>query len=112
MEPSAVTVRGASRWMLSHRCTRCGRLRMNRTAADDSPEQLRAMLDAAVAQSRRNIDEALAAGGRDQQSVGLSRKENRQCSRHAILMHLMQETARHNCPADFMLAANHGAPGR
>jgi len=36
MEPIAVTVRGEHRWMLIHRCTRCGRLRMNRTAADDS----------------------------------------------------------------------------
>ncbi len=36
MEPIAVTVRGESRWMLIHRCTRCGRLRMNRTAGDDN----------------------------------------------------------------------------
>jgi hypothetical protein len=36
MEPIAVTVRGERRWMLIHRCTRCGRLRMNRTAADDN----------------------------------------------------------------------------
>jgi hypothetical protein len=36
MEPIAVTVRGDHRWMLIHRCTRCGRLRMNRTAADDN----------------------------------------------------------------------------
>jgi len=36
MEPIAVTVRGEYRWMLIHRCTHCGRLRMNRTAADDN----------------------------------------------------------------------------
>jgi len=36
MEPISVTVRGERRWMLIHRCTRCGRLRMNRTAADDN----------------------------------------------------------------------------
>ena len=36
MEPIAVTIRGERRWMLIHRCTRCGRLRMNRTAADDN----------------------------------------------------------------------------
>ncbi len=36
MEPIAVTVRGERRWMLIHRCTRCGRLRMNRSAADDN----------------------------------------------------------------------------
>jgi DNA-directed RNA polymerase subunit RPC12/RpoP len=36
MEPIAVTVRGEGRWMLVHRCTRCGRLRLNKTAADDN----------------------------------------------------------------------------
>jgi hypothetical protein len=36
MEPIAVTVRGESRWVLIHRCTRCGRLRMNKAAADDN----------------------------------------------------------------------------
>jgi DNA-directed RNA polymerase subunit RPC12/RpoP len=36
MEPIAVTVRGEQRWVLVHRCTRCGRLRLNRTAADDN----------------------------------------------------------------------------
>jgi len=36
MEPIAVTVRGERRWMLIHRCTHCGRLRMNRVAADDN----------------------------------------------------------------------------
>lgn len=33
---SAVTVRGERRWVLIHSCTRCGRLRMNRAAADDN----------------------------------------------------------------------------
>ena len=36
MEPIAVTVRGERRWVLIHRCTRCGRLRLNKTAADDN----------------------------------------------------------------------------
>jgi hypothetical protein len=36
MEPIAVTVRGERRWVLVHRCTHCGRLRLNRTAADDN----------------------------------------------------------------------------
>ena len=36
MEPIAVTVRGENRWVLVHRCLRCGRLRMNKTAADDN----------------------------------------------------------------------------
>jgi hypothetical protein len=36
MEPIAVTVRGQGRWVLIHRCTDCGRLRLNRTAGDDN----------------------------------------------------------------------------
>ncbi|MFF0268263.1 RNHCP domain-containing protein [Kribbella sp. NPDC004536] len=36
MEPIAVTVRGEGRWVLIHRCTNCGRLRLNKTAADDN----------------------------------------------------------------------------
>ena len=40
MEPIAVTVRGKGRWVLIHRCTSCGRLRLNRTAGDDNLLQL------------------------------------------------------------------------
>jgi hypothetical protein len=36
MEPIAVTVRGKGRWVLIHRCTDCGRLRLNRVAGDDN----------------------------------------------------------------------------
>jgi hypothetical protein len=36
MEPIAVTVRGEGRWVLIHRCTDCGRLRLNRVAGDDN----------------------------------------------------------------------------
>lgn len=31
-----MTVRGKGRWVLIHRCTKCGRLRLNRTAGDDN----------------------------------------------------------------------------
>ncbi|MGH8774482.1 MAG: RNHCP domain-containing protein [Jiangellaceae bacterium] len=40
MEPIAVTVRGEGRWVLIHRCLDCGRLRLNRTAGDDSAFEL------------------------------------------------------------------------
>ena len=46
MEPIAVTVRGEGRWVLVHRCLDCGRLRLNKTAADDN--QLRLMQLAAL----------------------------------------------------------------
>lgn len=37
MEPIAITVRGTGEWVVIHRCTGCGVLHANRSAADDSP---------------------------------------------------------------------------
>ncbi len=37
MEPIAVSVRGDGEWVLVHRCTGCGVIHLNRTAADDQP---------------------------------------------------------------------------
>lgn len=81
------------------------------TAADDSPKQLHAMLDAAVEQSRRNLDEALAAGGLDQLSVGLDRKGNQRFSVRWILLHLIEEYARHNGHADYLRESIDGVTG-
>lgn len=36
MEPIAITVRGDGEWVLVHRCSGCGELHLNRTAADDN----------------------------------------------------------------------------
>ncbi len=36
MEPVAVWVRYGGEWAIIHRCTRCGALRSNRIAGDDS----------------------------------------------------------------------------
>jgi len=40
MEPIAVWVRRGGEWAIVHRCTRCGALSSNRTAADDNPALL------------------------------------------------------------------------
>ncbi len=40
MEPIGVWVRRGGEWALIHRCTRCGHLSSNRTAADDNPLKL------------------------------------------------------------------------
>ena len=40
MEPVAVWVRKGGEWAVIHRCTRCGVLHSNRTAADDNPMKL------------------------------------------------------------------------
>jgi hypothetical protein len=37
MEPIAISVRGRGEWVIIHRCTGCGVLHANRSAADDSP---------------------------------------------------------------------------
>jgi RNHCP domain len=37
MEPIAITVRGSGEWVLVHRCTGCGEVHLNRSAADDNP---------------------------------------------------------------------------
>lgn len=43
MEPVAVWVRKNGEWAIIHRCTRCGKLSSNRTAADDNPMKLMAL---------------------------------------------------------------------
>lgn len=64
MEPIAVTVRGEGRWVLVHRCTRCGRLRLNRTAADDNVLLLMQLAALPLAQPPVPYAAALPGGGR------------------------------------------------
>jgi uncharacterized damage-inducible protein DinB len=82
-----------------------------RTARDDSPEELRRIMDAAVDQARRDIDEALATGGLDQLSVPSSRKGGKQFSLRWILLHMIEEYARHNGHADLIRESIDGATG-
>lgn len=81
------------------------------SAADDSPDELRALMDAAVEQSRRDIDAALADGGLEHLSVALDRKENQRFTLRWILLHMIEEYARHNGHADFLREAIDGATG-
>ena len=81
------------------------------SAKDDSPEELHRLMDEAVATARRNIDEALAAGGLDQLSVVSSRKEGRQFSLRWILLHMIEEYARHNGHADLIRESLDGVTG-
>ncbi|SKC71667.1 DinB family protein [Krasilnikoviella flava] len=83
------------------------------SAADDSPEELRALLDAAVADSDRRVDAAVAAGeGLDR----LSRTESNRPGEGAfslrwILVHMIEEYARHNGQVDLIREAIDGATG-
>ena len=81
------------------------------SAADDSPEELRAVWDAAVARSDATIAEALAAGGLDQVSRRTHRATGEPVSLRWILVHLVEEYARHNGHADLIRESVDGATG-
>ena len=80
------------------------------SAADDSPEQLRAFWEETVANSRSLIADALADGGLEQ----LAKRtwpDGRAPSLRWILVHLIEEYARHNGHADLIRESVDGATG-
>ena len=77
------------------------------SAADDEPEALRALYEAACARSRRGV----AGHGLDELSAGRSRRTGEQWSLRWILTHLVEETARHNGHADLLREAIDGQVG-
>jgi uncharacterized damage-inducible protein DinB len=81
-----------------------------RTAADDSPDELRAMWEDAVARSRQRVAEALAAGGVDQLAVR-TWQDGRAPSLRWIILHMIEEYARHNGHADLLREAIDGETG-
>lgn len=82
------------------------------SAATDSPEALRALFDAAVRESDRLLDAALEAGGLDQLSARASRRPGEgRFSVRWILVHLLEEYARHNGHADLLREAVDGLTG-
>ena len=82
------------------------------TAADDSPEDLYRLFDATVAESDRIVDEALAGPtGLDSLSVVESRRGEGRFSLRWILVHLIEEYARHNGHADLIRESIDGTTG-
>jgi hypothetical protein len=81
-----------------------------RTAADDSPEDLRALYDDCVRRADEGIDAALARGGLDAESVKES-SEDGAFSLRWILLHMIEEYARHNGHADLIRESIDGATG-
>ena len=81
------------------------------SAAEDSPEQLRAVFDAAVAAADRSIDAALAASGLEGTSTRESRRNEGAFSLRWILVHMIEEYARHNGHADLLREAVDGVTG-
>jgi uncharacterized damage-inducible protein DinB len=82
-----------------------------RTAADDSPEDLRRMLDEAIAASDANIRQVLAADGLDALSVRESRRQEGRFGLRWIMLHMIEEYARHNGHADLIRESIDGSTG-
>lgn len=81
------------------------------SAGQDSPEQLWVLFDEAVTRSDRIIDEALADAGLEQLSVAKDRRTGQRYSLRWILVHLIEEYARHNGHADLIRESIDGSVG-
>ncbi|MFC7623996.1 DinB family protein [Microlunatus sp. GCM10028923] len=81
------------------------------TAVQDSPAELHRLMDNAVRTADAGIAEAYAAGGLDQPSARPSRDTGEPFSLHWILLHMIEEYARHNGHADLIRESIDGATG-
>ena len=80
------------------------------SAADDTPEQLRGLWDETVARSRTLATEALADGGPGR-PARRSWPDGRAPSLRWILVHMIEEYARHNGHADLIRESIDGETG-
>jgi hypothetical protein len=81
-----------------------------RTARDDTPEELFALFDEAVRRADAVVDEALAGPGLDGESSKPSRDQGA-FSLRWIIVHMIEEYARHNGHADLIREAIDGETG-
>lgn len=81
-----------------------------RTAADDSPDELYALWNGAVARSRAMVDAALAGGGADQSSR-FTWPDGRSPNLRRLLVDLIEEYARHAGHADLIRESVDGLVG-
>lgn len=80
------------------------------SAADDSPEQLRRLWSEAVTRSRELVTEAVAHGGLDRLATRKG-SDPREPSLRWILVHMIEEYARHNGHADLLCESVDGETG-
>ncbi|GIH76512.1 DinB family protein [Planobispora longispora] len=80
------------------------------SAAGDTPEQLHALWQGAVARSRSLVAEALAGGGLEQ-PARRSWPDGKTPSLRWILVHMIEEYARHNGHADLLREEADGLTG-
>jgi uncharacterized damage-inducible protein DinB len=81
------------------------------SAAQDSPEQLRALWQEAVARSRLLVAEALADGGLERRAAWVDDWYGEAPSLRWILVHMIEEYARHNGHADILRERIDGVTG-
>lgn len=81
-----------------------------RSAADDTPDELRALWRGAVARSRSLVAQALADGG-PEQPARRTWPDGRAPSLRWILVHMIEEYARHNGHADLLRESVDGETG-
>jgi uncharacterized damage-inducible protein DinB len=80
------------------------------SAAEDTPEQLLALWQDAVVRSRSEVSDALAEGGLEQPSLRVW-PDGRSPSLRWILVHMIEEYARHNGHADLIRESIDGLTG-
>jgi uncharacterized damage-inducible protein DinB len=80
------------------------------SAAGDSPEQLQGLWQEAVSSSRSLVADALTRGGLDQPAVR-TWPDGRAPSLRWILIHMIEEYARHNGHADLLRESVDGITG-
>jgi len=73
-----------------------------RSASEDSPQALRALFDEAVRRSDAVVDDALARGGLEAESVLTSPHTGETFTLRWILVHMIEEYARHLGHADLI----------
>jgi uncharacterized damage-inducible protein DinB len=82
-----------------------------RTGAADGPEALMASYDETIGRVRRITEETLAADGLEALSVKTSRRGEGAFSLRWILLHMIEEYARHNGHADLIRESIDGQVG-
>jgi hypothetical protein len=82
-----------------------------RSAAEDTPEQLMALWQDAVARSRSTVTEALADGGLGRLATGISNSRGEAPSLRRLLIDLIEEYARHVGHADLIRESVDGLVG-
>lgn len=79
------------------------------SAADDTPEELRALYHEACARSRAAVESL--SGDLDHLAVAVDERTGEPYSLRWILLHMIEETAQHNGHADLMREAIDGGTG-